>query len=466
MEECLGRISESYNGCDKEIEDLVFHMNKLVEEKQREWEASYQDLLEHYNKQTHLLTDYKLVLSDKESEIVSLRDKNSELSKSSKKNELDFENKIHQLSQENKRLREGPDKYFLHDFKAPSFLNEIEYYKNKVAEYEVLQTTYNAQISSLQDQRRKLLKKNEETQSKYNQCKKELQGMIDESQEVGSESLLKSKQEEICMLTRTIQIQEQETKDIRDTLEDVLKSNHVNNTHFNTLKEKCETISAENSELKLKINEMKETICYLESEKKNLEGQKSNFEAILESSNKSRGSEVALMEAQHEAIRKENEFLRALLLSHIGSNKTLDPQESFEKVHDNRCKETIDNVATEQEVQTSFQTMDTAPVEQNSVTNFLNENDHHLQNIKTKIEKFKLENLCLDEQKVKSGNLHEELRGDFDRFSESTALEYPDNRVDSSSEAQLIRSFEMLQQNVLQEFQRKLDNVISTYSTA
>ena len=168
METCLEKLGQSYGGCEEEISELVYQINKLLEEKRSEWEDSYNNLLERHNNLSKSVSEYKICIEDRDAEICDLRKELSVIDKSNYERRLVLESKISELSQTVTSLKNHspspapPRSPSSLELTISALKKESDYYKDKIAELEVVQTTHSTQIQLLEDQRTALLRKNEE----------------------------------------------------------------------------------------------------------------------------------------------------------------------------------------------------------------------------------------------------------------------------------------------------------------
>ena len=182
MEQCLENLSSCYQGCEEEISELVYQINKMLNEKKMEWESSYNDLLQSHERLREDLTGYKMQLEDKDAEIIDLRKELTIIDKSNYEKRMALESKICELSQtvsdfkshlkSNPKLNHSNTDDSL-ELAISALKKECDYHLDKIAELEVVQTTHIAQIKLLEEQRSNILKKNEELKQKFSKCRKE-----------------------------------------------------------------------------------------------------------------------------------------------------------------------------------------------------------------------------------------------------------------------------------------------------
>ena len=516
MEQCLENLSNCYQGCEEEISELVYQINKMLNEKKSEWESSYNELLQNNKIMAKDLSLYKIEVEDKDAEILDLRKELTIIDKSNYEKRMGLESKIcelsHTVSELKSQLKSNPKINSSCDnsleFAVSALKKECDYYQDKIAELEVVQTTHVAQIKLLEEQRSHILKKNEELKQKFSKCRKEYHSKLNATDcELDVLAKQKDKYESsIEELKLIISNKDSEIDNVKGTLEDLLSSNHKNNTLFSNMQKNFDSLTQEKDVLMEKFESISMKNQELQNQNDSLISKLEILEQNAEQSSYGAKNEVSMLKTQLEIYLKENDFLRTFLLQkdHSGSKKHFQYLEKLE-ADNNSLKENIANM--EEEIANLLKLS-----EQNSravgtlsspseVKQVKERYDRHLQNMKAEVEQLTLENLSLkamhqhcDHSVISeldsNGNsvvLSSHGHGETDLnksgsiLSEVPALKFPETpsiksvTVDSpgkrnldkcsSINSPLTKEFKDLQENILKAFEAKLNQCVSNFQT-
>lgn len=413
MEKCLERLGNSYQGCEEEISELIYQINKLLNDKKNEWELSYSKLLESHEDLSQSVSEYKIEIADKNAEISDLRKELTNVDKSNYGKRLALEERISDLnhalstSQEKSRLYNSrsctPNSQDTLELTISALKKECDYYQDKIAGLEVVNTTNTTQIKLLEEQRVNILKKTEELKQKFSTCRKEYHNKLNATN-VELDNLVKQQndsEQTIIDLRTSIKEKDEEIRQFKGTLEDVLTSNQKNNTMFSNMKNSYEALKNENDGYLNHINSLKAENSKLQQDDSCLKLKLEMMEKETENTAAKAQSEVSMIRAQLDIHLKENDFLRTYLLQqeklHPGQNNQFQFLEKLEA--DNlSLKENILNMEGELSnlikltEQKSFGTLQ----ENTSFTSKIKEYyEQHLTELKSEMEEIKLENLSL-----------------------------------------------------------------------
>ena len=417
MDQCLKKLSSVYQGCEEEIGELVYQIERMLNEKQLQWDLSYNKLSEDHNQLLEFVSNYKIELKEKDTEITDLKKEIMVIDKSNYEKRIHLESKISELSQPSTGLnvclkcKEKPffgQSTSVHEVTIASLKNENDYYQDKIAELEIFQTTHNAQIKLLEEQRSNILRKNEDLKQKFSSYRKEFQTKI---KTTDNEIQLFTKQKDqyeatIRDMKDALALKDNEIKNMKNNLEDVLSSNHKNNTLFSNMQKSFDTLNTEKESLVDQVNGLVDQTHLLGQENANLLMKMSATTNDAEFASCNVQNEVELIRAQLGIYQKENDFLRTFIMKQEKtSNPTQHCQVSFlERLEaDNySLKENILNM--EQEIANILKltercnqpgTMLSPSSTKVEVKQVKEKYEQHLQNMKSEVEQLQLANLSL-----------------------------------------------------------------------
>ena len=525
MDQCLKSLSSCYQGCEEEISELVYQINKMLSEKKLEWESSYDELLQSHKQVTKDLGGCKIEIEDKNAEILDLRKEITVIDRSNYEKRMVLESKICELSQTVTDLKfhlksnpkfNSPNNDDSLELAISALKKECDYYQDKIAELEVVQTTHVAQIKLLEEQRSSILKKNEELKQKFSKCRKDYHSKLNAT-DCELDLLARQKADydaTIKNLKTAISEKDEEIGNIKDTLENVLSSNHKNNTLFSNMKKNFDAVTNEKDSAIEKLEHLSEVNQELEKQNEVLTSKLEVIEKNAENTSYGAKSEVGMLKAQLKIYVKENDFLRTLLLQQDRTSSTPNKQLQYlEKLEadNNSLKENIANMESEignllrLSEQNNRATGASPPLSANraEVKQVKERYDRHLRKMKAEVEQLTLENLSLKamhqhcDHSVISGL---ESNGDsvvisndedfnVDKTDRAVLTTFPNSApnyittpsiksdVDSparincsdkslSIKSPLTKEFQELQDNVLKEFEAKLNECVSNFQTA
>lgn len=515
MENCLKNLGKCYEGCEEEISELVYQINKMLNEKKLEWEASYKELLLRNKQLADDCDGYQLELEDKSAEIEDLRKEISIIDRSNYEKRMALESKVSDLSQivRNLKNRNKADVHLSNDdsleLAVSALKKECDYYQDKIAELEVVQTTHVAQIKLLEEQRCTILQKNEEIKQKFSKCRKEYQSKVNAT-DSELNTLAKQKKEletQIKVLKSQLTEKDEELQNVQDTLEGVLSSNQKNNTAFSNMQKTLDVANSEIDSLKKEVENLLSKNDKLELQNQDLAMKIDSMERNAENSSYGAKTEVNKLKAQLEIYVKENDFLRTFLLQQERPSSTQrDHFQYLEKLEadNNSLKDNIANMETE--IANLLRLSEpnkavgvTSPSSSKVEVRQVKERyDRHLMNMKAEVEQLTLENLSLkamhqhcDHSMVSgiesknnsllisnsSKNLEEQVDIDYIvPVPDSPALYSEKSVIDSPCQANsekslsigtpLTKEFKELQENVLKQFEAKLNECVTNFYTS
>lgn len=510
MDQCLQSLSNCYQGCEEEISELVYQINKMLDDKKLEWECSYNELLQSHKKLSVDLTGYKVDIEDKNAEIMDLRKEISVIDRSNYEKRMVLEAKICELSQSvsdlKSHLKSNPKFNSSNnddslELAISALKKECDYYQDKIAELEVVQTTHVAQIKLLEEQRSSILKKNEELKQKFSKCRKEYHSKVNAT-DCELDSLARQRDEyeaSIKKLKAASSAKDEEIINIKDTLEEVLSSNHKNNTLFSNMQKKFDAVTNEKDSLIEKLDKIRASNQELQRQNENLISKLENVEKNAENHSYGAKSEVGMLRAQLEIYVKENDFLRTFLLQqdHTGSNTPNKQLHYLEKLEadNNSLKGNIANMETEianlvrfsEQNNRSAGTNSSPSANRSEVREVKERYERHLCSMKAELEQLTLENLSL---KTKHQHCDHSVISGLESNGNSVVLsndkEYHVEKpyvapnpvpafnliaspsaksvVDSPGRnSPLTKEFKELQENVLKQFEAKLNECVSNF---
>lgn len=416
MDQCLKKLGTVYQGCEAEISELVYQIEKMLNEKQLEWEVSYNILSDENNELLEIITSNKIELKEKDIEIHDLRKEIMVIEKSNYEKRILLESKISGLSHANSsvefclncKAKSSPRKSTdINDVKIATLKKECNHYQDKIAELEILQTTHNAQIKLLEEQRSTILKKNEDLKQKFSNCRKEYHSKLKTTDNEIKLFLNQKDHYEVTIsnLKDDLTKKDGEIKNMKNTLEDVLSSNHKNNTLFSNMKTNYDSLKEDKELLINESNGLVNKIHELEKEKEQILKKVSVITKDAESADNYVKNEVELIKAQLEIYQKENNFLRTFLIQQDRtSNSGPHCPADLEKLEaDNHSlKENICNMEkeiagilkiTEQSIHPEkMQSPSSTKAEVIQVKEMY---EQHLENMKAEVEQLRLANLSL-----------------------------------------------------------------------
>ena len=516
MEQCLENLSNCYQGCEEEISELVYQINKMLSEKKLEWESSYNELLVSNEMLTKDLSTCRLELEDKDAEIADLRKEITIIDRSNYEKRMGLESRICELShtvsdlksqlKSNSKFNSSCDDSL--ELAISALKKECDYYQDKIAELEVAQTTHIAQIKLLEEQRSNILKKNEELKQKFLKCRKEYHSKLNAT-DCELDVLAKQKnkfESSIKDLKVTLSQKDIEIDNIKGTLEDLLSSNHKNNTLFSNLQKNYDAVSQDKDLLTEKLDSIATKNQELQNQNDILMSKLETMGQNAEQSSYGAKTEVSMLKTQLEIYVKENDFLRTFLLQQdrtgSNSNKHFEYLEKLE-ADNNSLKENIANMESEianllklsEKNSRAVGTL-SSPCEVKQVKERY---DRHLENMKAEVEQLTLENLSLKAMHqhcnhsvisglesngnsvVISNDGEYECNNRGPYSDEVPALKLPEtpsvksildspgkrslNGKSSSINSPLTKEFKDLQETILKAFEAKLNQCVTNFQT-
>jgi len=343
MEATFLHLSQSYKGCENEINELMIQIDNMLKDKKAEWNEKHVSLQQEFAIQGETLSDLKFEVRDKDKEISDLRNELVVLDKSNYERRLMLESKVSEMSIVITDLKRQL-KYYKNnevgindnyrDITISSLQKECDFLKDRVAEYEIVHGTHKTQIELLEEQRSSLLQKNEDLKHKVTKCRKEYQRKLEEAQKqfdhLGSHQ--QGHDKEVEQLKQELSDKEVEMGNIKGTLEEVLSSNQKNNSSFSQMKHDFDNLTSDRSRLISKNKSLEEENQRMEDTLSTMAQDHKEQSDALQSSYKRMENDVLSLQSQVQLHEKENCFLRKLSLKQLksqGNPSSTDDQKLF-----------------------------------------------------------------------------------------------------------------------------------------
>ena len=412
MDATFLHLSQSYKGCENEINELMIQIDNMLKEKKAEWNEQHVALQNKFDVQGDALSDLKFEVQDKDKEISDLRNELVVLDKSNYERRLMLESKVSEMSIVITDLKRQLKYYKSNEvgikdnyrnITISSLQKECDFLKDRVAEYEIVHGTHKTQIDLLEEQRSSLLQKNEDLKHKVTKCRKEYQKKLEEVQQqfdsLGTHQ--QGRDKEVDLLKQGLADKNVEIANIKGTLEEVLTSNQKNNSSFSQMKHDFDNLTSDRFRLINKNKSLEEENIRLVNVLSTMEQEHKEESEILQSSYKCMENDVLSLQSQVQLQEKENCFLRKLSLKQLksqGANSTEDQRVFFERLEaeNSSLKQNIlhmeSEIAALMNITEEGYKRAVGQGDQDEVRRVKERYEHHLHNMKREVEQLKLEN--------------------------------------------------------------------------